>query len=42
MKNLKRVPMKPETRRRLVETYREDVLRSQELIGRDLAHWLEF
>ena len=33
-------PLDPEVRRRLVETYREDVLRLQDLIGRDLSGWL--
>lgn len=41
VKNLKRVPMKPGTRKRLVEIYREDVLKLQDLIGRDLSPWLE-
>jgi hypothetical protein len=35
-----KVKMKQETRRRLVELYREDVLQLQGLIGRDLSHWL--
>lgn len=39
--NLKRVPMKPETRRMLIERYREDILRLQDLINRDLSHWLD-
>jgi Sulfotransferase family len=33
-------PMDPETRRGLIEGYREDVLKLQELIGRDLSVWL--
>jgi hypothetical protein len=33
-------PFRPETRARLIETYRQDVLRLQDLIGRDLAAWL--
>jgi len=41
VKNLRRVPMKPGTRKRLVEIYREDVLKLQDLIGRDLSPWLE-
>lgn len=39
--NLKRVPMKRETRQKLADIYREDVLQLQELIGRDLSHWLD-
>jgi hypothetical protein len=39
--NLKRVPMKRETRRKLADIYREDVLKLQDLIKRDLSHWLE-
>jgi hypothetical protein len=41
VKNLKRVPMKAETRRRLIELYREDILKLQDLVGRDLSPWLE-
>lgn len=33
-------PMSRATRERLGETFRDDILRLQELIGRDLAHWL--
>jgi len=39
-KNLKKVPMKEETRRNLVEIYRNNVLKLQELIKRDLSMWL--
>jgi hypothetical protein len=38
--NLKRVPMPAETRRRLIGYYREDILKLQDLIDRDLSHWL--
>jgi hypothetical protein len=41
VKNLKRVPMNPETRRELAEVYRDDVLKLQDLLGRDLSHWLK-
>ncbi len=41
VKNLKRVPMNPETRKQLAGIYREDVLKLQDLIGRDLSHWLD-
>jgi hypothetical protein len=38
--NNKPVPrMRPETAARLRETFREEVLRLEELIGRDLSHW---
>jgi len=40
VKNLKKIPMKPETRARLVEIYRKDILKLQDLIDRDLSHWL--
>ena len=33
--------MQPETRRRLIGAFREDVLKLQDLLGRDLGHWLE-
>jgi hypothetical protein len=34
-------PLDPETRARLTEEYREDILKLQVLIGRDLSHWLK-
>ena len=37
---LTRPPFPPEVRRELVEAYREDVLRLEDLIGRDLSAWL--
>ena len=33
-------PLDPEIRRQLTRGYREDILRLQDLIGRDLSHWL--
>jgi len=36
-----KISMNPETREKLVEIYREDILKLQKLIGRDLTHWLE-
>ncbi len=33
-------PLAPEVRRELVETFRPDILDLQDLIGRDLSHWL--
>ncbi len=34
------LPLDPALRRKLTESYREDILRLQELIGLDLGHWL--
>jgi hypothetical protein len=34
-------PFPPEVRRQLTDSYKEDILRLQELIGRDLSAWLE-
>ena len=36
----KPAPMAPELRSRLIAGYREDILRLQDLIDRDLTHWL--
>jgi hypothetical protein len=33
-------PIDPEIRRRLTSDYREDILKLQNVLGRDLAHWL--
>jgi hypothetical protein len=33
-------PLDPEIRARLTADYREDILKLQDLIGRDLSHWL--
>jgi hypothetical protein len=35
-----RPQLDPRLRRRLSEDYRDDILRLQELLGRDLSHWL--
>lgn len=40
--NLTKPPLSPAARARLVDTYRDDVLRLQELVGRDLSAWLEY
>ncbi|MEO2068226.1 MAG: sulfotransferase, partial [Desulfurobacteriaceae bacterium] len=40
-KNLEKPQMKAETREYLKNLYEEDILRLQELIKRDLSHWLE-
>ncbi|MBM3181565.1 MAG: sulfotransferase [Chloroflexi bacterium] len=34
-------PLDPELRRQLTEEYRDDILKLQDLIGRDLTHWLK-
>ncbi|TCJ15264.1 sulfotransferase [Rubrobacter taiwanensis] len=39
-RNLEKPPFPPEVRRDLVAGYREDILRLEELIGRDLSGWL--
>jgi len=41
MKNLQKPQMKPETREYLKNLYREDILKLQDLIKRDLSSWLE-
>ena len=33
--------MRPETRERLKSVYRGDIMKLQDLIHRDLSHWLE-
>jgi len=40
-KNLKKPEMKPETREYLKGLYREDILKLQDLIKKDLSHWLK-
>lgn len=40
-RNLQRQTMPPELRRALVDLFREDILRLQEYLNRDLSHWLE-
>jgi len=40
-KNLEKPQMKPETREYLKKLYREDILKLQELIKKDLSHWLK-
>lgn len=39
-KNLDRPPLSPEIRSQLLESYREDILKLQDLINRDLSAWL--
>ena len=34
-------PLDPELRRKLTDEHREEILKLQELIGRDLSHWLK-
>lgn len=38
---MKRVPFDPSLRARLNDLYREDILELQDLLGRDLSHWLK-
>ena len=39
--NLNRPQLSPEHRRELIALYREDILKLQDLIQRDLSAWLE-
>ena len=39
-KNLSKPSLDPETRKRIASFYVDDILRLQEMIGRDLSHWL--
>lgn len=39
--NLNKLQLLPEVRRQLIEVYREDILKLQDLIQRDLSKWLE-
>jgi hypothetical protein len=34
-------PLTPEIRARLIDVYRDDILKLQDLIGRDLGGWLK-
>lgn len=34
-------PMNPETRKQLIDFYREDILKLQEITRRDLSSWLQ-
>lgn len=40
-KNIEKPPLLPEVRDRLNQLYREDMLQLQELIARDLSHWIK-
>lgn len=39
--NVTKPPLAPEVRRRLTEVYREDIKELQDMLGRDLSHWLD-
>ena len=39
-RNLEKQPLKPEDRRTAIGFFRDDILRTQDLIGRDLSAWL--
>jgi hypothetical protein len=39
--NLTRPPLPAELRRQLTEVYREDIQELQDMLGRDLSHWLK-
>jgi hypothetical protein len=38
--NLQKPPLSPELRQELTDAYRDDILKLQELVGRDLSRWL--
>jgi hypothetical protein len=38
--NLEKPQLSPAVRTELVKTYKDDVLRLQDLLDRDLSHWL--
>ena len=40
-RNLSKPQLAPEVRRQMIEMYREDILKLQDLIDRDLSKWLE-
>jgi hypothetical protein len=40
-KNVDQIKMRPETRRYLIDLYRDDILKLQDLIQRDLTSWLK-
>jgi len=40
-KNMKKIQMKPETRSYLIAVFREDILKLQDLIQKDLSSWLK-
>ncbi|MBE9124805.1 MULTISPECIES: hypothetical protein [unclassified Coleofasciculus] len=40
-KNTYKAQLSPEARNKLIEIYRSDILNLQELIDRDLSHWLK-
>lgn len=40
-KQLKKLEMKPETKNKLIDFFKEDILKLEKLIGRDLQHWLK-
>ena len=39
-RNLAKAPLRPEDRRKAIDFFRDDILRTQDLIGRDLSAWL--
>lgn len=39
-RNLKKSGLSPEERGQAIEMFRDDIRRTQDLIGRDLSHWL--
>lgn len=40
-RNLTKPPLSPKIRRQLIEIYREDITKLQDMLQRDLSHWLK-
>jgi hypothetical protein len=40
-RNLTKPPLSPKIRRQLIEVYREDIIKLQDMLQRDLSHWLK-
>jgi hypothetical protein len=40
-RNLHKPPIPEALRRHLTEIYREDIIKLEQMLGRDLSHWLE-
>jgi hypothetical protein len=40
-RNLIKPPLSPQIRRQLIEVYREDIIKLQDMLQRDISHWLK-
>ena len=38
--NLKKTEMNPETRKQLIELYKNDIIKLQSLVNKDLSDWM--